>query len=187
MAQTTQASSPFGRVKFDFTPRYADEIQVRFNDIVRIRQASSVEGWTEVEFQGDTGLLPTEFIEPLSESYEGASAVALYSFSHPKEPESGQFLRFAKGDEVLVVERPMSGWCVGVAHSHVGLFPEGYVQYSAPATTADLEEVRASLQECAEDIFRYFMSLFTLSVTETSKLTQFLPFKLEKTYFTDTI
>ena len=115
--------STFARLKFSFVPRYSDELEVRFNDIVRVRNwETAVAGWSEAEFRGESGFVPTEFLQPLPTPYEGASALASYAFAHPKDPDSGQFLRFEKGDEVLVIDRPESGWCVGISHSHLGLF-----------------------------------------------------------------
>ena len=87
------------------------------------------------------GKIPSAYIQNLPSS-EGAVGVACFSFSHPKESESGQFLNFEAGDEVLVVDRPTSGWCVGIFKSHVGLFPEGYVSFDNGPELSELGEVR---------------------------------------------
>jgi len=131
-----------GRAKFSFQHRHDDEIDIKFNDIVRIVQADcGVEGWCEVEFHGKIGKVPSGYIQTLANPYHGSPGTAQFAFSHPKDPDSGQFLSFEAGDEILVIDRPSTGWCVGILKSHIGLFPEHYVTFSEPSTYAELEEI----------------------------------------------
>jgi hypothetical protein len=132
-----------GRAKFPFVPRHDDEVKVNFNDIVTIiEKDSGVDGWMEVELRGNRGKLPADYIETLVSPYLGATGTAIFDFSHPTDSETGQFLNFSAGDEVTVIDRPTSGWCVGVFDSHIGLFPEGYVALS-PSTFEDVEKVKS--------------------------------------------
>lgn len=129
------------RVKFSFTHRNEDELDIKFNDIVRIISNGCVEGWSEIEFQGKTGKVPTDYVQQIPSPYEGAVGTAEFSFEHPKEADTGQFLNFAEGAEILVIDRPPSGWCVGIYKSHIGLFPENYVTFPSAAKFEDFEKV----------------------------------------------
>ena len=137
------------RVKFPFTARHDDELDVRFNDLIRIvTKETEVEGWSDVEFNGKQGKLPTSYFQPIP-SYDGAVGTAAFSFKHPKEPETGQFLIFEVGDEILVTDRANTGWCIGIYKSRIGLYPEGYVTFESKAKFSELEEV-----------FLYFLLFF---------------------------
>lgn len=130
------------RAKFSFTHRNDDELDILFNDIVRIVSSDcGVEGWSEIEFQGKIGKVPTNYLQVVPSPYEGAIGTAEFGFEHPKEPETGQFLSFEEGAEILVIDRPPSGWCVGIYKSHIGLFPENYVTFPSQSKFSDLETV----------------------------------------------
>ena len=162
------------RVKFPFNPRYEDELQVQFNDIIQVIELEcGVEGWSEVEHRGVRGKIPTEYFQVLTEEYFGAYGKSEHVFEHPDTPDSGQFLKFEAGEQILVVDRPPSGWCVGIHNEHLGLFPDSFVTFPSHTQYSDVEEV----------IFKFFKFIYWGKKINGEKISKKKIQKLEKYYF----
>ena len=128
-------------VKFTFSAKYEDEIDLKFNDVVTIMEDDiGVEGWCKILHGDKEGLVPKNYLSifhPILLS--GITAIANYPFKH--NDHSGQFLEFSRNEKIKVLSRHHSGWSKAFYNNHIGLFPDFYVTYSLSASYDDLHEV----------------------------------------------
>lgn len=129
------------RVLYPFTPRFPDEIEVSFNNVVTVVSEESEAGkdWIEAEFNGKCGKIPRSFVESIQ--LNGVDATVLYDYV--PEEDSGQFLRLEKNDSIMLLSYDHTGWDIGYSAktSQVGVIPRNYVKIINPSTLDDIKEV----------------------------------------------
>ena len=135
----------YGRVLYSFSPRYPDEIQVSFNNVVTIISdyENEITDWIEIDFNGKTGKIPKLYVEPYDLC--GAEARVLHDFT--PDDESGQFLRLEKGETIVILNYDSTGWDVGYSskNNRVGAVPHNFVKILNPSSINDIKDV--SLKE----------------------------------------
>lgn len=173
------AKGQLGRVLHAFTPRYDDEVALRFNEQVVVLDARDLRdeggtasgelppGWLEVQVQRSRaqGRVPAAYVE-FTPPVHGAQATALFDVE--AQEESGQFLSLSKGEEFVVTAWNADGW-----HSafhpksfQYGVVPHGYFQLANPASYQELEDVLMEFDGVELPLVNYLGEAVDVSSTD---------------------
>jgi hypothetical protein len=135
------------RVLCSFVPRFEDELAVTFNNIVTILEDETNPAgndWVLVEYKGEKGYIPKNFIEKYD--IKGIEVKALADFKPEESDPKGQYLPFSKGEILTLLSYDISGWDIVYKDSQIGAIPHTYIEILNPTDINDIREVKFSLK-----------------------------------------
>lgn len=138
------------RTIFPFSAVYDDEISLKFNDIVTVKEENiNVEGWCEISFNGNTGKVPTKILEDLHFYEIGMEGKVTRDFLAPTD--SGQYLTVNKNEIIQIVSRYSNGWDLGYSQKHIGLIPSEIIEISKENRIEQLAMVKTKNKNFTSD------------------------------------
>ncbi|KAI9030922.1 SH3 domain-containing protein [Phycomyces nitens] len=126
------------RAHHDYDAQHDDELSLKTNQVVRLTNADSNDWWhVQDPENGQTGIVPSNFLEKLKPETKGKNTLLLYKeaglvLAKVKEDYAAQDpteLSLWKNGIVTVVDQSgPEGWWKGDLNGKTGLFPANYVE-----------------------------------------------------------
>ena len=108
-----------------YAGRRNDEISFNEDDVLILLDGiPQGDDWLRAEFDGKKGLVPANYLEPMTPFQ--VKAEALYDYKNHNDEE----LNFSAGDIILVdsAQAYVSDWWTGTINNKTGIFPAQYVK-----------------------------------------------------------
>lgn len=121
-------------VLYDFAATGSGELSVRAGAMAVLLEPDDGSGWVRVELAGETGLVPSTYVQVMAEQQapppppapRGARKMeAIYAYA----AQDASQLSMEPGDVILVTEQDDGcGWTTGQLNGVTGIFPTSYAQ-----------------------------------------------------------
>lgn len=108
-----------------YTAKRNDEISFNEDDVLILLDGiPQGDDWLRAEFDGKKGLIPANYVEPITPFQ--VKAEAIYDYKN----NNGEELNFVIGDIIMVdsAQAFVSDWWTGTLNGKTGIFPAQYVK-----------------------------------------------------------
>ncbi|KAI8078836.1 uncharacterized protein BX664DRAFT_380965 [Halteromyces radiatus] len=149
MPTTTTTSTSLLEALYYYEAQNDDELTIMEGDRLTIVEDSG-DGWIKVRRGNDIGVIPANYVGPVTTSQEDNNDHSLETTCHDSTPDTveqpitettpdyvvalydfqavnADELNLREGDTILVTKRDDSGWWEGVLNGTPGIFPANYV------------------------------------------------------------
>jgi len=121
------AHKAVGKVLYDFTKQNPKELSIKRGDIVFIRKIID-SNWFEVDYNGDVGLVPQNYIEVLTSETNQPKGQQTARVKFNFNPQTELELGLRKGEIVTIIRQIDANWYEGKVDGSRGIFPSSYIE-----------------------------------------------------------